>query len=622
MSSQQKILIIGGGYAGIAAAKALNKAYKKTEEVEITLVDKNRFHTLMTELHEIAGDRVPQESVMISYERIFAGTKVNVVHDGITGIDFDDQVATGLVDEYPYDYILIATGGEPADFGVPGIKEHTLTLWSLDDALAIHSRLENNFRQAALEPNEEKRRRFMSVCVAGAGFTGIELVGELLEFLPSLCKKYNLNEDGIQITNVEAMGNILNMIPEKLQNKAAAYMRKKGVEIRTDAPIVKADKNAFHFKDGSFIEAGALIWTCGVQANCFYGCLDLKEGRAGRKEADKYMRSPGHDNVYLAGDGLWFIDEDKPVPQIVEAAEQTAETAAHNIMVSVNAALGKKSMKLKEFHGNYHGFMVSIGGKYAVSHTGGISMSGFPAMAIKHLVNMYYQGGITGINGIWAYLKHEILNIRNKRSLIGGFAAWKTPNYWLVPLRMYLGVMWLLEGINKIKDGWLDRANDFVSVAVDSVAAASSAAADTVAAASGTAEEAASAFGPALLDAPWGLYTWLSIHTVNHIPFFFQSGIVVFEILIGLAFIGGAFTWLAAAASFVFSIMLIIGAMTGASIFWYMAAALAMLGGAGRSFGLDYWIMPWLKKWWNGTKLAKRTHLYVGEPVMRNRKLR
>ena len=112
----------------------------------------------------------------------------------------------------------------------------------------------------------------------------------------------------------------------------------------------------------------------------------------------------------------------------------------------------------------------------------------------------------------------------------------------------------------------------------------------------------------------------MSQWTVNQAPFFFQSGIVIYEILIGLALIGGAFTWLAAASSFVFSIMLIVGAMTDASIFWYMTAALAMLGGAGRAFGLDYWIMPFCKKWWNGTALARKTFLYVGEPTIRKKR--
>ncbi len=135
MAPRKRILIIGGGYAGVKAAKTLHRKYRKDKDVEITLVDKNRFHTLMTELHEIAGDRVPQASVKISYDRIFSGTRVNVIHDEITGVNFEANEAKGFIGRYPYDYVLISTGGEPADFGIPGIRDFTLSLWSLDDAL-------------------------------------------------------------------------------------------------------------------------------------------------------------------------------------------------------------------------------------------------------------------------------------------------------------------------------------------------------------------------------------------------------------------------------------------------------------------------------------------------------
>lgn len=635
----KRILIVGGGYAGVKAAKVLHKKYKRSKDVEITLVDRNRFHTLMTELHEVAGDRVPQASVKVSYDRIFSGTSVHVVHDEIVDVDIDSKKVTGKTGDYEWDRVLFATGGAPADFNIEGVRDNTLSLWSIDDALLIRQHLELTFRKAALERNLKKRRQLMTVVVAGGGFTGVELVGELVEFLPVLCQKYALPEDEITLINLEAMGHILGMLPEDMRAKAVSYMEKKGVEVRTNALITKATKSAFHLKDGDVIKAGTKVWTCGVKGNCFTSCTDLKEGKAGRKEVDEFMRSPGHEDIYIAGDGIWYLEDGKPVPQIVEAAEQTAETAAENISIDIDIMLGKKSEEHHSYKGSYHGFMVSIGSKYAVSHTGGISLQGFTAMALKHVVNMYYLFTLAGLNAVWAYFKHEILNIRNGRSLIGSFAEWKIPAYWVLPLRVYIGVMWLIQGIQKASGGWLDKANDFVSVAapgVDAVSAASeeevvevvvevtkqaadavAAASDAVAAAVDGAVVEAAHYGQAMLAEPWALYVWGSQWTVNLAPFAFQTGIVVFEILIGLAMIGGAFTWLAAAASFVFSIMLIVGAMTDASIFWYMVGALALMGGAGRAFGLDYWIMPFVKKWWNGTKLARSTFLYVGEPTIR-----
>jgi len=600
MSETKRILIVGGGYAGLKAVKFLHKKYKRREAVSITLVDRNRFHTLMTDLHEVAGDRVSQESVQVSYDRIFSGTNVNVVFDEIVDVDFEGKRAIGKIGEYGWYRVLFAYGGIPADFNITGVKNNTLSLWSIDDALRIKNHLEMVYRKAALESDERMRRELMTVVVAGGGFTGVELIGELVEYLPILCERYALPREDVSLINLEAMGDILQMLPDVLRARARAYMEKKGVEIRVNALVTKATPTAFHLKSGEVIRAGTKVWTCGVKGNCFTDSPALKEGKAGRKEVDAFMRCSGHEDAYMAGDGIWFLENGIPIPQIVEAAEQTAKTAAHNISVDIDRMLGKKASAHRRYQGRYHGYMVSIGSKFAVSHTGGIAMAGFFAMAMKHLVNLYYLFTVAGFNASWAYLKHEILDIRYGRSLIGSFLVWKTPAYWILPLRVFLGVQWLIQGLKKISDDWLDRSNDFVSVA----------SADAVAAATDVAAE----YSSAMLSKPWEPYVWIAQWTVNQAPFFFQTSIVVFEILLGLALIGGAFTWLSAAASLLFGIVLILGAMADFSILWYMFAALALMGGAGRIFGLDYWIIPFIKRWWNGTFLARKTFLYLGEP--------
>jgi len=607
MSETKRILIVGGGYAGLSAARFLSRKYKRRKTVKIILVDRNRFHTLMTELHEVAGDRVPQASVKVSYGRILSGTNVDVVFDEIVDVDFDGKRAIGKTAEYKWDRILFAYGGIPTDFNIAGVKNNTLSLWSIDDALRIRRHLETIYRKAALESDEERRRELMTVVVAGGGFTGVELVGELVEYLPVLCEKYALSPKDVRLINLEALGDILQMLPGKLRAEAKAYMEKKGVEIRVNSLVTKATPTAFHLKSGEVIKAGTKVWTCGVKGNCFTDNPVLKEGKAGRKEVDVFMRCSGHENAYMAGDGIWFLEDGVPVPQIVEAAEQTAKTAAYNISVDIDRMLGEKAGVYRRYRGKYHGYMVSIGSKFAVSHTGGITMAGFFAMAMKHVVNLYYLFTIAGFNASWAYLKHEILDIRYGRSLIGSFFAWKVPAYWLLPLRVFVGIQWLIQGLEKALGGWLDRSNDFVSVV--------NVGTDAVTAATNAVETAE--YGSALLAKPWELYVWIAHWTVNRAPFFFQTGIVFFEILIGLMLIGGAFTWLSAAASILFGIMLIVGAMADSSIFWYIFAALALMGGSGRIVGLDYWIVPFVKRWWNGTYLARRTFLYVGEPTIK-----
>lgn len=688
---KKQIVVLGGGYAGVHAAKTLHKAFKKHQDkVEITLIDKNRHHILMTELHEVAGNRVEEDSVKISFDRIFSGKIVNVVQDTIVDIDFKSQTLKGNRSTYAYDQLIIGTGATTADFNIPGVKEHAFYLWSLEDALRIRAHIEHIVKDASREADPDKRKQMLTFVVAGGGFTGIELVGELIEWLPILCKENGIDfkKEG-RLVSAEALGSILNMLPEKPRAKAVKYLEKKGVEIKLNSLITQVDAEGFTIKSGEVIKTKTLVWTCGVRGTEFCEKLPLTDGKIGRKLVNEYMQSPDYQNVYLVGDGMWFLENNRAVPQIVEAAEQTAKTAADGVIYTIMSELGLKAEHPKPFKSNFHGFMVSIGGKYAVSHTAGMSLDGFFAMALKHMVNIYYQAGVCGVNGAWAYLKHEILEIKHNRSLIGGLAANKVPSYWTTFLRMYLGVMWFLEGVGKIKEGWLTDttgskvywgapagsvsdawASASQSVA-DSVASASQAVADTVASVSQTATQAVASvsqsavqavasasqpaveavtsatqwvvdtaasasqsvvdtvasvsqaiastgavkqFAPPLLSQPLAIFTWVNDTFVAQAPYIFQLMIVLAEVGIGLALFAGLFTFPAAIVSLGLSVMFLIGALAGKEILWYMAVSIVMLGGAGKAFGLDYWVMPYLKKLWNKTPLAKKTYFYLDEP--------
>ena len=165
---KKRIVILGGGYAGVHAAKILHKAFKKhRDKVSVTLIDRHNYHTLMTELHEVAGNRVDVDSVKISFDRIFSGTKVNVVRDEIVNIDFKKQVLEGESASYPYDQLLIGTGAEPTDFNIPGVKEHSFYLWSLEDALRIKRHIIDMVIGASYEKNAEKRKQMLTFAVAG-----------------------------------------------------------------------------------------------------------------------------------------------------------------------------------------------------------------------------------------------------------------------------------------------------------------------------------------------------------------------------------------------------------------------------------------------------------------------
>ena len=654
MSDPTRIVVLGGGYGGVAAAKTLYKRYKKNKDIEITLIDRNFYHTLMTELHEVAGSRTEPEAVQVSFKKIFGGKNINMVIDEITGIDIENNLLKSDTAEYEYDYLVLGSGAKPEFFGIPGVQEHSFTCWALQDAIRIRTHVEDRFREAAREPDEAKRRRYLTFAIAGAGFTGIELAGEFYERRDVLCRKYHINPEEVRIIVIEMKDSILPIFPEGPRKKARKHLDKHGVEVMLDSPITSAEEGKVIINNGeTVIDTDTFIWTAGVQGSEFTARIPLTKGRCsndecsvasvegihgmagcsfddderyvvgqrGRILVNKNMQSVDAENVFLCGDMIWFLEGEKVVPQIVETALQTGEVAAKNVIARI------ENKKMHEFKSNYHGFMVSVGSRYGVAHVMGMSLSGFFALAIKHLINLHYLWGLAGLTAVWDYLQEEFFRVKDGRSMVGSHLAAKIPVYWALPLRIWLGAKWLSEGIKHIREGWLNAGEGGIAdPAADSIKLPGIELADAASSASPewgeeAAEGAAAAadYGEPLIEA-LGIYEWFAGDVLSQVPalaFLLQSGVVLMQVAVGLALIGGLFVFPAAVASVGMAVVFIISGWGNPELLWYIFAAIVMLGGAGRGFGLDHWVMPGLKKWWNGTGLAKRTYLYTGEPRTR-----
>jgi NADH dehydrogenase len=151
----EKIVIIGAGYAGVLTAKKLDKRFRRKTDVSITIIDKNPFHTMLTELHEVAAGRVEEASVRISYRKVFSGRRIHFIHDFVESVDFKSKTVRGKNGSYEYDYLVMAAGSRPTYFGITGASEYTYPLWSFDDAVKLKERITNCFRQASEESDRK-----------------------------------------------------------------------------------------------------------------------------------------------------------------------------------------------------------------------------------------------------------------------------------------------------------------------------------------------------------------------------------------------------------------------------------------------------------------------------------
>lgn len=683
----KEVVIIGAGYAGVLCAKKLEKKLRKKkvrDEVRITIIDKHPYHTMLTELHEVAACRVDEESVKLDLAQIFAGRKVQVVLDTVTGIRFDEQKISGENREYTYDYLVLAAGSAPTFFGVEGAKEHSYTLWSYEDAVKLKERIHACFREAAGETREEKRRELLSFYVVGAGFTGVEMAGELAEYVPVLCEKFRVRREEVTIADVDSLPRPVPMLPEKLSGKVIRRLQKQGVVVRMNAGVVGVGENYIRLSEGNVVTqhvAGTVIWTGGVESApvTTEAARELASAGRGRIRVDEYLRSVDYQNVYVIGDNMMYTPpgEKAPVPQMVENAEHSAKTAAHNIMAAIcreaagpeviAAGKGRKKPEpketvMKEYRPKFHGVMVCIGGRYGVARGGmakhQINFASFFAMFAKHFINVVYFIQVMGWTKVFSYLKHEFFTIRNRRSFLGGHFSNRTPSFLLVPLRIWLGAVWVFEGVMKIVEGWFGKpmlesffggANTWYDSILSKASAAGAAASgviaganqatDAVASATGAADAAAGA-GTVVMNWNFGLFQTIlvsgkdlassalgdyafkvDIPLVNwfvekvvlsgdFMQMFMQVVIVLLEIALGLGLMAGLFTFPSAAVSLILQAMFL--STTGLYLngVWMVFAAVAVLIGGGYSLGLDYYVGPFLKRHWKNVKWVKRWYLY------------
>ncbi len=622
-----QIVVLGGGYGGVLTAKKLAKQLKKQPDTRITLIDRKPYHTLLTELHEVAAARVEEDSIRIDLKKVFAGFKnVDVVLDEIHHIDFEARQLLGDHAEYRYDYLVIGTGSKPTFFGIPGADKHAFTLWSYEDAIRLREQTLHMFREAVKCRNASKRKAMLTFVVVGGGFTGVEMVGELAEHVQELCAEFRVDRSEVSLYVVDMVDKILQILPQPLIDKSEKRLKKLGVEIITGSKITEVTADGVTV-GGKTIQSRTVIWTAGVEGSKLVDTLDVEQKGRKRILTNDKLQIPAHENVYVVGDNIFYIPEGAktPVPQMVENAEQAAPIIAYNIVADI------RDMPKRSYLPTFHGTMVCIGSRYGVAYVGlpGLMMklSGLPAMAVKHLINLWYLFQVCGFNKVYHYILHEFIHVRHNRSFLGGHFSKRSPNFWLVPLRLFAGFMWLQQGWDKAGKILKDPGHIFLipAQAVDGTSGASvaadgagAAAADAVSAASQYTEQAVSAmpvphFVKVIVDWSMDLVFYGSHGSYTWLAYVFQTGMVAAELLVGLLLIAGLFTAPAAVVTVGMGIMVYVSGMAPYEMLWYMAAGIALIGGSGSTFGLDYCVLPWLKRIWRKIPLVRRWYLYTDD---------
>jgi len=370
-NGRPRVLILGGGFAGVGAAQKL-----KDTDVEVVLVDKHDYHTFQPLLYQLATGLLETTAVGHSLRDLLARHENTTIHKaGATAVDLDARtVSFDELAPISYDYLVLGLGAEVNFFGTSGAAEHAFPMYTLRDAVRLKDHILGRWEAADRDPSLVSEGA-LNVVVVGGGPTGVETAGALAElYRGDLAKDYGgVSEEDARITLVEAGPELFPMFKSKLRDYTAKALAERTVEVRTGALVASVSPTQVTLKSGDVLPAHTLVWGAGLQGNALIPSLGLELQRGNRIGVGTDLALPGHPEVFVVGDAAAISDPktDTVLPQLGSVALQSGEHVGETIGRTV---AGKET---KPFAYRDKGTMAAIGrGAAVMQMLGGRTMTG------------------------------------------------------------------------------------------------------------------------------------------------------------------------------------------------------------------------------------------------------
>jgi NADH dehydrogenase len=407
-----QVVILGGGFGGLAAARGLRRA-----PVRVLLLDQRNHHLFQPLLYQVATAGLSPAEIASPIRRILRRQEnATVLLAHATAIDAERKRVLLADGEVAYDHLVVATGATHSYFGHDEWARFAPGLKTLDDALEIRRRALVAFEYAEREPDAEKRRQWLTFVVIGGGPTGVEMAGAFAEIARhSLARDFRrIDPRTARVILVEAGPRILSAYPSALSDKAARQLEALGVQVWTGAAVTSVDAEGVELGKER-LAAGTVVWAAGVAASPLARTLNAPLDRAGRVKVAPDLTVPGRPEIQVIGDLASIEYRGQPVPGVAPAAMQMGTHAAANI---VSALRGEP---LQPFRYRDKGSLATIGRSRAVAVIGALKLSGFVAWAAWLLIHIFFLIGFRNrfvvlFNWAWAYLTFQ----RSARLIVGG----------------------------------------------------------------------------------------------------------------------------------------------------------------------------------------------------------
>jgi NADH dehydrogenase len=403
-SRRPRVVIIGAGFGGLSAAKALAGS-----PFDVTVIDRHNYHLFQPLLYQVATAGLSPADIASPIRAILSSERnVSVVLAKVSGVDLARHEVIAEGRRIPFDYLIVATGAQHAYFGHDDWAGYAPGLKTIDDATYLRRRILLAFEKAETESDPAERRRLLNFVVVGGGATGVEMAGAIAELARrALASDFrSIDPRSARIILVEAAPRLLTAFDPELSEKAKASLEQLGVEVKLGAMVTECDCGGVT-AGGERIETRTIIWAAGVLASPAGAWLGAETDRAGRVKVAGDLSIPGHPDVFVIGDVASAADASgKPLPGVAPVAKQQGQYVA-DLLKARARGKGIGPFRYRDF-----GSLATIGRKRAVMQLGRLRISGFIAWLIWSMAHIYFLIGfrnrlVVAMNWAWNYITFQ-----------------------------------------------------------------------------------------------------------------------------------------------------------------------------------------------------------------------
>jgi NADH:ubiquinone reductase (H+-translocating) len=404
--ARPRIVIVGGGFAGIATAKALRHC-----DVEIIVIDRRNHHIFQPLLYQVATSVLAPSDVAAPIRQLAASQEnVSVLLAEVVGVDLksrsvDLEYSTSETKKINFDYLVIAAGTQSSYFGHNEFVRYAPCLKTLTDAETIRTKILSAYEMAEFTDDADERLRHMTFVLVGAGPTGVELAASIAQMTTTTLRSNfrRVNPASTSIFLLEGGKRVLPSFAESLANKAAARLAKLGVKVVTGAMVEHIDERGVTV-GGKRIESATVLWTAGVSPSPLVKMLGVATDRAGRACVSPHLNLPDSRSVFVVGDAATLIQDGKPLPGVAQVAIQQGRYVGRSIAQEIRGGTPPRPFRYFD-----KGNMAVVGKNFAVMESGRIRMAGFTAWLVWAFIHLMFLPQLQNRRRVqnqwfWSYL--------------------------------------------------------------------------------------------------------------------------------------------------------------------------------------------------------------------------